>query len=125
VRIWQTMGSADPIVLSGHTDTVWGVAFSPDGRHLASASFDRTVRIWQTMGSADPIVLSGHTGTVWGVAFSPDGRHLASSGNDGIWTWTCEVCGSTEELLALVEQRVTRELTCGERRTFLYGPPCP
>ena len=113
------------VVLSGHTGPVRGVAFSPDGQRVASGGGDGTVWVWRAGGDADPVVLSGQGGSVFGVAFSPDGQRVASGGADGtVRVWTCEVCGSIQEVLALAEQRVTRELTCQERQTFLHGPPC-
>ena len=58
------------------------VAFSPDGRTLASGSYDNTVRVWDA-GSGAPIrTLEGHTDDVLSVAFSPDGRTLASGSWD-------------------------------------------
>ena len=69
-------------MLRGHTAEVWGVAFSPDGRLLASGSADSTVRLWQVASRETLKVLRGHEGRVFGLDFSPDGSVLASGGED-------------------------------------------
>jgi len=64
------------------------VAFSPDGRRLASASgdwitlADGEVKVWDVRTGAELLVLGGHITSVWSVAFSPDGRRLATAGMD-------------------------------------------
>ena len=61
---------------------VQSVAFSPDGRTLASGSWDHTIRLWDITTGQHLKVLTGHTLTVWSVAFSPDGLTLASGSQD-------------------------------------------
>ncbi len=72
----------------GHSAHISAIAFSPDGKRLASASGDRTAKLWDVSSEAHARVgvvsatLRGHTGAVQSVAFSPHGRMLASAGAD-------------------------------------------
>jgi len=71
-------------VLEGHSDIVYGAAFSPDGKLLATASGDGTTRLWNVGTPAFCArVLTGHTGIVSAVAFSPDGALIATASFDG------------------------------------------
>jgi WD40 repeat protein len=58
------------------------VAFSPDGKHLATGDVDGNVRLWQVADGKQLLTLKGHQGWVWGVSFSPDGQTLASCSDD-------------------------------------------
>ncbi|MCF4968573.1 trypsin-like peptidase domain-containing protein [Nostoc sp. CMAA1605] len=66
--------------LKGHSDLVWSVAISPDGRTLASGSDDKTIKIWNIATGQEIRTLNGHSYAVISVAISPDGRTLASGG---------------------------------------------
>jgi WD40 repeat protein len=73
------------------------VAFSPDGRLLASGSDDHTVKLWDVETGQEVRTLRGHTDWVWSVAFSPDGRLLASGSGTStvkLWDVASRVAGS-------------------------------
>ena len=61
--------------LSGHTDWVNSAAYSPDGKHIVTASDDRTARIWDAATGQEVRPLTGHTDPVYSAAYSPDGTH--------------------------------------------------
>jgi WD40 repeat protein len=79
--------------LRGHESDVGSVAFSPDGRFLASSSNDQSIRLWNLAApQAEPLVLGGYESSRRSVAFSPDGRFLASGGADRlIRVWNLSV----------------------------------
>jgi len=86
--------------LSGHTDRVCNVAFSPDGQTLASGSLDKSIKLWNVATGQQLRTLSGHTGGVKSVVFSPDGRILASGSSDlTVRLWNVET-GSALNTLA-------------------------
>ena len=91
--IWDLVTRSDPKVLTGHTDSVSCIAFSPDGDQVATCSFDGTVKLWDASSGELLITLYGHFGSVKSVAYSPDGSRLVSGSDDGtikFWDTTFE-----------------------------------
>ena len=69
-------------LLTGHTQGITSIAFSPNGLTLASSSYDETVRIWDVATGTVTTTLTGHTKVIRSVTFSPDGSLLAGGGLD-------------------------------------------
>ena len=92
-------------ILRGHTSWIGRIAWSPDGKFLASPSDDETIRIWDVEQGACLKVLNGHKDTVVSVSWSPDGKMLASSSNDStIRIWSTE----TWEVLIILQEHSDR-----------------
>src|SRR5262245_28751412 len=85
VRLYATSTASAPArtLTAAHADVIYDLAFSPDGKRLATAGYDRLVKVWElTSAAAPPLVLKDHSDAVYGVAFSPDGKLLASAAAD-------------------------------------------
>lgn len=83
-RIWliDMSGRKPPTHLIGHQGFISKLAFSPNGKLLASASGDQNIKLWSTENWSELATLSGHTDEVWSVDFSSDSQRLVSAGKD-------------------------------------------
>jgi len=117
VRAWESGSGTEVACLRGHEDEVNSVAFSPDGRRLASGSDDRTVRVWDIESGTEVACLRGHKRSVKGVAFSPDGRRLASRDGRTVRVWDMQ----THECLEVIEGLATWRPSPPDRRAIRGG----
>ena len=82
IRLWEVATGKSVRRFLGHTAQLKGVAFTPDGRQILSASSDSTLRLWDVQTGRQLRVFQGHQGRVISVALSSDGRRVISGGDD-------------------------------------------
>lgn len=98
IKLWNVKTEQCAHTLSEHNGLVFGAAFSPDGRLLASGSDDQTIRLWEVETGKPLKTLTGHTGWVRTVVFSRDGKTLISGSNDctiKLWDVATSECLNT------------------------------
>ncbi|HLJ57371.1 MAG TPA: hypothetical protein VKT77_20200, partial [Chthonomonadaceae bacterium] len=117
--------SPRPRFLRDHTDSVYSLAFSPDGRQLATAAADRTVKMWDTRTGKRLYTLGDSTAELYAVAYRPGGLQIAAGGADKILrVWNVSASGGTMArsafahngaILRVLYARSGRSIyTCGE-----------
>ena len=82
IKLWDAVTGKELHSLGGHIGDVTSVAFSPDGKVIASGSWDNTIKLWEAATGNQLRSLAGHTGDVTSVTFSPDGKMIASGSHD-------------------------------------------
>lgn len=102
-----------------HSDTVFGVAFSPDGKRLATASADKFVKVFDLPAGTPAKSFEGHTQHVLDVAWTPDGKRLVSAGADAIMkVWDFEKGEKVRDIAGFGKQ-ITRLAAFGKTPSVL------
>jgi WD40 repeat protein len=100
IRFWDVASGREIGAIRGHGRGVSKVAFSRDGKVLASAATDNSIKMWDAATRNELRTLTGHTSNIESMDFSPDGRLLASAGEDGsTFLWDTK---TGEHLLTLI-----------------------
>ena len=79
----MTTGKETRTITTTHTDYIYAVAFSKNGKYIATASGDKTVKLLDYTSGKELSAATAHTDQVWSVAFTPDSKTLASGSFDG------------------------------------------
>jgi WD40 repeat protein len=82
VRLWDVRTWQVRQTLTGHNGNITSLAYSPDGKLLASGSIDSTIKLWDAKSGQLTRTLAGHKSGVWSIDFAPDGGTLVSGSYD-------------------------------------------
>ena len=100
VKLWDVATGREIAAIKGHGRGVTKVAFSRDGKLLATGASDNTIKIWDVATRTEVRALTGHTSSIESIDFTPDGRLLASASEDGsTFLWDTK---TGEHLLTLI-----------------------
>ena len=80
--MWEAASGRELLTLTGHSDWIISVAFSPDGQRIVTASEDQTAKVWDAASGTNLLTLRGHTSEIMSVAFSPDGQRIVTGSSD-------------------------------------------
>jgi RNA polymerase sigma factor (sigma-70 family) len=134
IQLWDVATGKELRLLVGHKDAVMSMAFSPDGKALASGGqrYDAVLRLWDVATGDELFALKGHGGEVRSVAFSPDGKTVASGSMDKtIRLWDPmtgkekgRLTGHTEDVMAVAFSPDGKLLASGsfDRTVRLWNP---
>lgn len=82
VRLFKTSDGSLIRTIQGHRDAIYAAELSPDGKLLATGSYDQKVKLWNVETGAEVRTLYGHNDAVYDIAFHPNGQILASASGD-------------------------------------------
>jgi WD40 repeat protein/DNA-binding SARP family transcriptional activator len=119
--VWD-LATGEPIhTLVGEAGAVTAVAFDADATRIATAGFDGSVRVWDAERGIELVAPRIEGPVALNVAFSRDGSRLITADEDGaVRQWLLEI----DDLLAIADERVTRDLTDDECRQYLHVDGC-
>ena len=87
VAVWETAAGRTLFSIPVPHDGVRGVAFSPDGRHVAAVNSDGFLVVWNTDGGQEVRSIVAHAGRAWALTYTPDGSRLLTSGLGALTIW--------------------------------------
>ena len=82
VVIWDVDAKKVLRTITGHADCIYAVAFSPDGKSIATSSYDKLIKLWDVNTGSEIRTLKDHIDAVFALAFTPDGKHIISGSAD-------------------------------------------